>query len=149
VAHEHALLGLLRLVVDRLAEFPRVAQARVWLVQRSEDCTGCLMAPVCPDRSACLHLAASKGRSAAEPGTAWTRLDGAFRRFPLGVRKAGRIAATGEPTEVPDLSPAPPAADRVLTDAEVRRLEADNIRAALRLAKGKVSGAGARPNCSG
>jgi len=32
--------------------------------------------------------------------------------------------------------------DRVLTDAEVRRLEADNIRAALRRAAGKVSGAG-------
>ena len=34
------------------------------------------------------------------------------------------------------------AADRVRTDAEIRQLEADNIRAALRLAKGKVSGAG-------
>ena len=39
--------------------------------------------------------------------------------------------------------PAPaPVADEVLTDAEVRRLEADNIRTALRLAKGKVSGPG-------
>jgi formate hydrogenlyase transcriptional activator len=36
----------------------------------------------------------------------------------------------------------PAAADRLLTDAEVRRLEADNIRAALRLAAGKVSGVG-------
>jgi transcriptional regulator with GAF, ATPase, and Fis domain len=32
--------------------------------------------------------------------------------------------------------------DRVLTDAEVRRLEADNIRAALRRTAGKVSGPG-------
>jgi transcriptional regulator with GAF, ATPase, and Fis domain len=45
--------------------------------------------------------------------------------------------------------PAPEAApprtqevDRVLTDAEIRRLEADNIRAALRQANGKVSGPG-------
>ena len=30
----------------------------------------------------------------------------------------------------------------MLTDAEVRRLEADNIRAALRRTEGKVSGAG-------
>ena len=30
----------------------------------------------------------------------------------------------------------------MLTDAEVRRLEADNIRAALRRTKGKVSGPG-------
>lgn len=32
--------------------------------------------------------------------------------------------------------------DRVRTDAELRQLEVDNIRAALRLAKGKVSGTG-------
>lgn len=35
-----------------------------------------------------------------------------------------------------------PVADSVLTNAEVRRLEADNIRTALRRAKGKVSGSG-------
>jgi DNA-binding NtrC family response regulator len=34
-----------------------------------------------------------------------------------------------------------PAGERVLTEAELRRLEADNIRAALRRAGGKVSGA--------
>ena len=42
------------------------------------------------------------------PGGEWTRLDGAFRRFPLGVRKVGRIAATGEPIEVLDLLPIRP-----------------------------------------
>jgi transcriptional regulator with GAF, ATPase, and Fis domain len=35
-----------------------------------------------------------------------------------------------------------PKADRVRTDAEIRQLEADNIRAALRAASGKVSGPG-------
>jgi transcriptional regulator with GAF, ATPase, and Fis domain len=38
--------------------------------------------------------------------------------------------------------PTEPAADRVLTDAELRKLEADNIRAALERANGKVSGPG-------
>jgi transcriptional regulator with GAF, ATPase, and Fis domain len=33
-------------------------------------------------------------------------------------------------------------ADRVRTDAEIRQLEADNIRAALKAARGKVSGPG-------
>jgi transcriptional regulator with GAF, ATPase, and Fis domain len=44
----------------------------------------------------------------------------------------------------PDQSAPPPvpADDTVLTDAEVRRLETDNLRAALRHAKGKVSGPG-------
>ena len=66
------------------------------------------MAAECPDRSLCLHLVASGGRSAVDPTVTWTRTDGAFRRFPLGVRKVGRIGATGEPIEVPDLGQRPP-----------------------------------------
>ncbi|MDR3636807.1 MAG: sigma 54-interacting transcriptional regulator, partial [Isosphaeraceae bacterium] len=42
----------------------------------------------------------------------------------------------------PSTAPVPATGDRVLTDAEVRRLEADNIRAALRRSVGKVSGPG-------
>jgi transcriptional regulator with GAF, ATPase, and Fis domain len=109
MAREHALPKLLRMVVDRLAASPRVALARVWLVQRSEECTGCPMVAECQGRSECLRLFASSGRSLADPRVEWTRLDGAFSRFPLGVRKVGQIAATGEPIEAPDLSPAPPA----------------------------------------
>jgi transcriptional regulator with GAF, ATPase, and Fis domain len=108
MAREHALPELLRMVVARLTESPRVALARIWLVQRSEDCTGCPMLAECPDRSACLHLVASNGRSLADPDVAWTGLEGSFRRFPLGVRKIGQVASTGEPLELPDLSPAPP-----------------------------------------
>ncbi len=108
MAREHALEDLLRLVVDRMAESPRVALARIWLVRRSEDCTGCVMAPECQDRSSCLHLVASHGRSAVDSKVEWKRLDGRFRRFPIGVRKVGRIAATGEPIEALDLLPDPP-----------------------------------------
>jgi formate hydrogenlyase transcriptional activator len=120
MAREHALPDLLRLVVDRLTESPRVALARIWLVQRSEDCGGCVMPAECRDRSACLHLVASAGRPAVDPKVEWTRLDGAFRRFPLGVRKVGRIAATGEPIEALDLLPDPPgwAADPAWMRAE-------------------------------
>src|SRR5690349_3721798 len=109
MAREHALPDLLRLVVDRLAESPRVALARVWLMRRSEDCGGGVLPAECHDRSTCLHLVASAGRSALDPKVEWNRLDGAFRRFPLGVRKVGRIAATGEPIEALDLLPDPPA----------------------------------------
>ena len=109
LAREHSLPALLELVTTRLAESPRVALARVWLIQKSLDCTGCLMSHECPDRSLCLHLVASGGRSAIDPTVMWTRTDGAFRRFPLGVRKVGRIGATGEPIEVPDLATVAPA----------------------------------------
>jgi len=89
MAQEHSLPNLLRLVVDRLSESPRVALARIWLVQPSENC---------------LNLVASNGRSVVDPNVAWTRLEGNFRRIPLGVRKVGKIAATGQPIEAPDLS---------------------------------------------
>jgi transcriptional regulator with GAF, ATPase, and Fis domain len=107
MAREHGLSDLLRLVVDRLTESPRVALARIWLLQPSEGCTGC-EAVECRDRSSCLRLVASNGRSIVDPKVKWTRLDGAFRRFPLGVRKVGRIAATGEPVEALGLLPDPP-----------------------------------------
>jgi transcriptional regulator with GAF, ATPase, and Fis domain len=47
-------------------------------------------------------------------------------------------ASTSAKTTTLPLAPA----ERVLIDAELRQLEADNIRLALRQAKGKVSGAG-------
>ena len=89
MAQEHSLPNLLRLVVDRLSESPRVALARIWLVQPSENC---------------LNLVASNGRSVVDQNVVWTRLEGNFRRIPLGVRKVGKIAATGQPIEAPDLS---------------------------------------------
>src|SRR6476620_1206804 len=64
MAREHTLPDLLRLGVGRLAESPRVALARIWLVRPSADCCGCPMVAECSDRSECLHLVASNGRSA-------------------------------------------------------------------------------------
>jgi transcriptional regulator with GAF, ATPase, and Fis domain len=112
MAREHALPELLRLVVARLAETSRVALARIWLVQPTENCTGCPAATACRDQPSCLHLVASTGRSVVDSGVEWNGTAGAFQRIPLGVRKVGRIAATGEPLEVPDLS-APPAPEWV------------------------------------
>jgi len=108
LAKEHELPALLRLLVTRLADSPRVALARVWLVRPGDICSTCPMRSECPNRERCLHLVASAGRSARDPSVDWARLTGAFRRFPLGVRKVGRIASTGEPIEVPDLSAAAP-----------------------------------------
>ncbi len=59
-----------------------------------------------------------------------------------GARLAMDLPVGGEVRPARPAPPAGPAADRVLTDAEVRKLEADNIRAALERANGKVSGPG-------
>jgi transcriptional regulator with GAF, ATPase, and Fis domain len=106
MAQEHDLPRLLRLLVERLAESDRVALARVWLVRPGDLCPRCPMRAECPSRERCLHLVASAGVSRAEPGVKWTRLGGSFRRFPIGVRKVGRIASSGEPIEAPDLADA-------------------------------------------
>lgn len=69
---------------------------RVWLVRPGDICAKCPMAKECADRSRCLHLVASAGRSIVHDGETWSRVDGAFSRFPFGVRKVGRIGSTGE-----------------------------------------------------
>ncbi|HVH04556.1 MAG TPA: sigma 54-interacting transcriptional regulator, partial [Myxococcota bacterium] len=77
LAGEHTVQGTLARIVERLAALPAVALARIWLVEDGE-----------------LRLVASAGRPLAR-GANWSRLDGDFARFPVGVGKVGEVAATG------------------------------------------------------
>jgi len=106
MAQEHCFDNVLKLVVDRLAQQPDVALVRIWLVGPGDLCATCHLRDECPDQSSCLHLVASAGKS-RQHGVDWTSLDGMFRRFPLGVRKIGKIASTGEPIEIPDIGDRP------------------------------------------
>lgn len=92
LAGQHQLSDLLPLAVRRLAEGPAVALVRIWLIRPplADDCMRCRFAAECERRDRCLHLVAGAGHSADPRARAWDRLDGAFRRFPLGVRKSGR-----------------------------------------------------------
>jgi transcriptional regulator with GAF, ATPase, and Fis domain len=103
VAQERSVDTVLRRIVEGLASQAGIALARVWLVKPGDICTDCPMRPECPDRRRCLHLAASHGNPTKE-GEDWARLDGAFRRFPLGVRKVGRVGARGEPILIRDVT---------------------------------------------
>lgn len=69
---------------------------RIWLLQPGDQCDVCPMREECPGQVDCLHLVASSGASAGEEPRTWNVLDGHFRRFPIGVRKVGRIAKSGE-----------------------------------------------------
>ncbi len=103
-ASERTQDGTLKVLVGGLAAEPEVALARIWLIGPGDVCADCRLRPECPDRERCLHLVASDGRS-RETGDPWTRLDGGYRRFPLGVRKIGRIGGVvGGPILVPDVS---------------------------------------------
>ena len=102
LASLHQFTELLPLAVQRLSEASSVALVRIWLTQPPlpHDCSNCRLASECSNRNRCLHLVASAGRSLSDAEENWQRLDGAFRRFPIGVRKVGQIAATGQSLEV-------------------------------------------------
>jgi transcriptional regulator with GAF, ATPase, and Fis domain len=103
VAAEPSLSRILSTIVRGLAAQPGVALARVWLVAPGDVCASCRMRAECPDHTRCLHLAASAGTPVSTDAN-WTSLDGAFRRFPLGVRKIGRIGASGEGILIEDVA---------------------------------------------
>ena len=92
--------NLLSLIVDRLADFEEIALARLWLIKPADICSLCPMGAECVERSRCLHLMASAGRSLFPAIGDWSRTDGKFRRFPIGGRKVGRVAQSGNPLEI-------------------------------------------------
>lgn len=107
LALERSQSNLLQLIVGRIADSECVGLARIWLRRPGEGCPTCPMQQLCPDRTECLHLVASAGRSKKDSARDYARIDGQFRRFPLGVRKVGQIGATGDPIEAPDLNNLP------------------------------------------
>lgn len=102
MAENRSLSEVLRAVVRGIAECRNIALARIWLIAPGDVCQQCRFRPECPDESRCLHLVASAGNPANSDDD-YSRLDGAFRRFPIGIRKIGRVAQTGEPLLLPSL----------------------------------------------
>jgi transcriptional regulator with GAF, ATPase, and Fis domain len=96
VAQARSVETVLQMVVQGLNDQPQVALARIWLIAPGDICASCRMRSECPDQARCLHLTASAGNP-KDRQKDWSRLDGHFCRFPLNVRKIGRIGATGEP----------------------------------------------------
>jgi len=79
---------LSQLIADLVAPFDG-ALARVWRLRPGDQCPSCPMRSECADQSRCLHLVASVGLS--------TRLDGPYRRYPLGARQVGRVMLESKP----------------------------------------------------
>lgn len=88
---------VLQSIVSQLSRQPGVALARIWLRGPGDICSDCRLRHECRDRETCMHLVASAGCSRVDPDADWSSLTGRFRRFPLGVRKIGRIGQTGVP----------------------------------------------------
>jgi transcriptional regulator with GAF, ATPase, and Fis domain len=90
-------------LVRLLARQGGVALARLWLAEPGDVCGSCPARAECPDQTRCLHLAASAGAS-LRGGEPWERIDGAFRRVPLGVGKVGKVGASGSGMLLHDMS---------------------------------------------
>ncbi|HTT71092.1 MAG TPA: sigma 54-interacting transcriptional regulator [Anaeromyxobacteraceae bacterium] len=101
---QRSVAGLMDLVTRRVGSMPDVALVRIWLMQPGDICSTCGEVAVCLERKRCLHLVSSYGQSLVD-GRMWTRVDGAFKRFPLGIRKVGRIATNGGPLDIEQVDP--------------------------------------------
>lgn len=106
ISGKHHLPELLPLAVRLLAPDDQVALARIWLTcpPGKDDCGVCPMSSECTYREHCLHLAASYGHSRHCTDPHWERTSGDFRRMPLGVRKIGHIASSGETVQIDDVT---------------------------------------------
>ncbi|MCG8447949.1 MAG: sigma 54-interacting transcriptional regulator [Pirellulales bacterium] len=103
VAEQRNVDAVLASVVESLVDHSDLALARIWLSQPGDICTTCFMQEECPDRTRCLHLVASAARPKnPQSGDEWYRQDGFYRRLPMGVRRIGEIAATGQSLKLSD-----------------------------------------------
>lgn len=103
VAQERDLNIVLESVVQSLVQRWNLALARIWLVRPGDICGNCFMKDECPDRTSCLHLVASASHPEnPESGDEWFKEDGFYRRLPLGIRRIGGIAVTGELVRLSD-----------------------------------------------
>ena len=100
MAEQRSVEALLQLVTSSLASNPNVALVRIWMKASGDICNACVETAACKDHIHCLHLLASCGLS-LDATTTWNTTErSGFRRFPLGVRKVGRIASSGQPANV-------------------------------------------------
>ncbi len=106
LTRQHSVQALLEQLVTRLSALEPVALARVWTIEKGDLCEVCPERTCCADRSRCLHLQASAGRPQVDSAD-WSRTGGRFRRIPLGERKVGTIALTGQPITVEDIEQDP------------------------------------------
>ena len=103
IASERSVDVILQRMVNGLVQQSGMALARVWLIEPGDQCAVCPRRLECADRSRCLHLVASAGRPSVGGQVEWNGLQGAFRRFPLGVRKIGHIGANGSGILIQDV----------------------------------------------
>ncbi len=101
-AQQRGLDAVLRTITDGIAQCPNTVLTRIWLAESDSLCEVCRSRNDTSDITRSLHLVASAGVP-HDPQADYGRLDGTFHRFPMGERKIGRVASTGEPLRLAGL----------------------------------------------
>ncbi|MEK6804977.1 MAG: sigma 54-interacting transcriptional regulator [Nitrospirota bacterium] len=101
-AQQRGLQEVLRTITHGIAQCPNTVLTRIWLVEPDALCDLCRSREDASENERSLHLVASAGIP-RDPQADYGRLDGSFHRFPMGERKIGRVAATGEPLWLAEL----------------------------------------------
>ena len=92
----------LQAITSQVMKNEEHALARIWLIDKGDICKTCIRRPECIDQTTCLHLTASRGRN-LQGKLDWTDTDRSFSRFPIGVRKIGHVAESGESVHLNNL----------------------------------------------
>ena len=103
MAKERSVNGLLKMIVQRLAERTHVALARIWLIRPGDICASCPMRTECPDKTSCLHLVASAAVPSPKPKRTGLASMVISAASPWASGRWGRIATSGEPVAVLDI----------------------------------------------
>jgi len=104
IAQERSFEGVMEKVHGAAMSHPEIARAETWLIGKGDICPRCPQRPRCPDQARCLHLVAGSENPAHDGAGEPTLFFNTEERIPLGVGFIGRIAATGQLTELRNLN---------------------------------------------
>ncbi len=96
VANEQSARVVFSKIVKGLADDANIVLARIWLIESGDICDNCSKRKTCSDRSKCLHLVASDGRSIQNRDKRSVLVDGNYSRFPIYTTKSDKLASLGK-----------------------------------------------------
>jgi transcriptional regulator with GAF, ATPase, and Fis domain len=106
LAQERSLDGLMEKTLCAAMTQAEIARVEIWLIEKGDICSRCAQKPRCPDQSRCLHLIAVCENSVPDGARKSSFFYNTQERIPLGVGFIGRIATTGQLTELRHLADA-------------------------------------------
>jgi transcriptional regulator with GAF, ATPase, and Fis domain len=106
IAQERSLEGLMEKAHGAAKTHPEFARVETWLIGKGDICPRCPQRPRCPDQTRCLHLVAGSENPVHDGDREPALFSNTEERIPLGVGFIGRVATTGQLTELRNLDDA-------------------------------------------